>query len=57
VAYSLYKELEQVLIKEKFELAVEKATEIIHNTYQMQITLPESRSNKAVLLKNRYKLI
>jgi hypothetical protein len=23
----------------------------------MQITLPESRSNKAVLLKNRYKLI
>lgn len=51
VAYTIYKELERVLIKEKFELSVEKATEITHNIYQMQITLPESRNNKNVLLK------
>jgi transposase len=51
VAYSIYKELERVLTIEKFELSVEKATEITHNIYQMEITLPESRNNINVLLK------
>ena len=51
MAYSIYKELKRVLTIEKFELSVEKATEITHNIYQMEITLPESRNNKNVLLK------
>jgi transposase len=51
VAYTIYKELERVLAKEKFGLSVEKAAEITHNIYQMQITLPESRHHKNILLK------
>ncbi|MBK8516007.1 MAG: transposase [Saprospiraceae bacterium] len=51
VAYSIYKELERVLQKEKYRLSVEKASEITHNMYQMEITLPESRHSKNILLK------
>ena len=51
VAYSIYKELKRVLTNEKFQLSIEKATEITNNIYQMQITLPESRKSKNILLK------
>jgi len=51
VAYSICKELERLLTIERFELSVEKATEIPPNIYQMKITLPESRNNINVLLK------
>ena len=51
VAYSIYKELERVLKEEKYRLSVEKASEITHNMYQMEITLPESRHSKKILLK------
>jgi transposase len=51
VAYSIYKELERVLILEKFELSVEKAAEITHNMYQLEITLPESLNTKKIILK------
>lgn len=51
VAYSIYKELERVLKEEKYRLSVEKAPEITHNMYQMEITLPESRHSKKILLK------
>lgn len=51
VAYSIYKELERVLQQEKYKLSVEKASEITHNMYQMEITLPESRQTKKILLK------
>ena len=51
VAYSIYKELERVLKEEKYRLSVEKASEITHNMYQMEITLPESRHSKNILLK------
>jgi transposase len=51
VAYSIYKELERVLKAENFPLSVEKAAEITHNMYQMEITLPESRQTKKILLK------
>lgn len=50
-AYAIYKELERILKQEKFELSVEKAAEITHNMYQAEITLPESRHNKKILLK------
>ena len=51
VAYTVYKELERVLKIEKYQLSVEKAAEITHNMYQIEITLPESLHNKKVLLK------
>jgi len=51
VAYSIYKELERVLKEENYPLSVEKAAEITHNMYQMEITLPESRHSKNILLK------
>jgi transposase len=60
VAYSIYKELERVLSLEKFELSVEKAAEITHNMYQLEITLPESLLTENIILKmdeNQTKLI
>lgn len=51
VAYTIYKELERVLKQENFELSVEKAAEITHNMYQAEITLPQSRHTKNILLK------
>lgn len=51
VAYSIYKELERVLKEEKYRLSVEKASELTHNMYQMEITLPESRHTKNIILK------
>lgn len=51
VAYTIYKELERVLKIEKYQLSVEKAAELTHNMYQMEITLPESLHYTKVLLK------
>ena len=51
VSYTIYKELERVLKHEKFPLSVQKAAEITHNMYEAEITLPESRHIKTVLLK------
>lgn len=50
-AYSIYKELERVLKLEKFPLSVEKAAELTHNMYQIEITLPESLYSKKIILK------
>lgn len=51
VAYSIYKELERVLKIEKYPLSIEKAAELTHNMYQIQIVLPESLHPKNILLK------
>lgn len=51
VAYSIYKELERVLKIEKYPLSVEKAAELTHNMYQIEIILPESLHVKNILLK------
>lgn len=51
VAYTIYKELERVLKIEKYPLSIEKAAEITHNMYQMEIILPESLHCTEVLLK------
>lgn len=51
VAYTIYKELERVLKIEKYPLSVEKAAELTHNMYQMEIILPESLHCTKVLLK------
>jgi transposase len=51
VAYTIYKELERVLKIEKYPLSVEKAAELTHNMYQIEIILPESLHTTKVLLK------
>lgn len=51
VAYTIYKELERVLKIEKYPLSIEKAAELTHNMYQMEIILPESLHTTKVLLK------
>ncbi|QTE23602.1 IS1634 family transposase [Polaribacter cellanae] len=51
VAYSIYKELERVLKIEKYPLSVEKAAELTHNMYQIEIILPESLHTKNINLK------
>ncbi len=51
MAYSIYKELDRVLKIEKYLLSLEKATELTHNMYQIEITLPESLHTKKLTLK------
>lgn len=51
VAYTIYKELERVLKIEKYPLSVEKAAELTHTMYQIEITLPESLHSKNIILK------
>lgn len=50
-AYSIYKELERILYKEKSNLSLKKAAELTHNMYQITYTLPESKHTKSRLLK------
>ena len=50
-AYTLYKELERILYKEKSTLSVKKAAELTHNIYQITYTLPESKHTKSKLLR------
>jgi len=50
-AYSIYKELERVLYKDKSNLSLKKAAELTHNMYQITYTLPESKHTKSKLLK------
>lgn len=49
-AYSIYKELERVLHKEKSSLTIERSAELTHNMYQITYTLPESKQTKSRLL-------
>ncbi len=50
-AYSIYKELERVLYKEKSSLSLKKASELTHNMYQITYTLPDSKHLKTKNLK------
>ena len=50
-AYTIYKELERILYKEKSNLSLEKAKELTHNMYEITYTLPESKHTKSKLLK------
>lgn len=50
-AYSIYKEIERILYKEKSNLSLKKAAELTHNMYQITYTLPESKHKKTKLLK------
>lgn len=50
-AYSIYKELERVLYKEKSGISLKTAAELTHNMYQITYTLPESKHTRSKLLK------
>lgn len=50
-AYSIYKDQERIMYKEKSTLSVRKAAELSHNMYQLTFMLPESRHTKSILLK------
>lgn len=50
-AYSIYKELERILKKERSYLTVKRAAEITHNMYQINVVLPESQHLKSILLQ------
>ncbi len=50
-AYSIYKELERILYKEKSSLSLKKASELTHNMYQVTYTLPDSKHIKSQILK------
>ena len=50
VAYTVYKELERLLYKYDAPFSVNTAREIIHNMYQLEITLPDSMHKEKILL-------
>jgi len=50
-AYSIIKELERILHKEKSTLSVKQASELTQNMYQITYTLPDSKHTKSQLLK------
>jgi hypothetical protein len=50
-AYAIYKEMEQMLKKEKIELSVRKAAEQTQTMYQLTVTLPESKRKESIVLQ------
>lgn len=51
VAYSVYKDLERVLKKEKSNISIERAAQLTHNMYQITYKLPASKEVKTHLLR------
>jgi transposase len=49
-AYTIYKELERILKKEQSYLSVKRAAELTHNMYQINVELPESKSQQSIIL-------
>ena len=50
-AYTIYKELERVLYQSKSTISLKQAAELTHNIYQLNVTLPESKQTRKILLK------
>lgn len=50
-AYTVYKELERILKKEKSTISLKRAADLTHNIYQLNLILPQSRQHKSILLK------
>lgn len=50
-AYTIYKELERILAKEKSDLSLKEATEQTQNMYQLAVILPESKRKTNILMK------
>jgi transposase len=50
VAYTIYKELERLLYKYEAPFSVKTAREIVHNIYQLDFILPDSKTKEKILL-------
>lgn len=50
-AYSIYKELERVLKKEKSDISLKQAAQLTLTMYQLSIILPESKRKQTINLK------
>ena len=51
VAYSIWKELERLLIEAKVEMTSKRAAELTQNIYEIEYTLPQSKKIQKRLLK------
>lgn len=51
VAYTLYKELERLLEQNNAGFSPKRATELTHNMYQIEYTLPHSKKTRKKILK------
>ena len=51
VAYTIYKELEQLLEKHNAGFSPKRAAELTHNMYQLEYTLPHSKKQGKMILK------
>lgn len=50
-AYTIYKELERVLFQNKSTISLKQAADLTHNMYELNVTLPESKQTRKILLK------
>ncbi len=50
VAYTIYKELERLLYKYEASFSIKTSREIVHNIYQLEFTLPDSKTKEKILL-------
>jgi len=49
-AYSIYKEFERIMTKEKSKISLKEAAELTKNMYQIIVSMPKSRHSKHILL-------
>jgi hypothetical protein len=50
-AYTIYKELERVLYKNKSTISLKQAAELTHNIYEPVVTLPQSKQRRKIVLR------
>jgi len=51
VAYTIYKELERLLLKHKVGFSPKRAAELTHNMYELEYKLPNATDTERVILK------
>ena len=50
-AYTIYKELERILVKHKVGFSPKRAAELTHNMYELEYSLPHSKKKEKTLLR------
>lgn len=51
VAYTIWKELERLLVKHKISMSPKRAAELTHNMYEVEYILPHSNKRETTILK------
>ena len=51
VAYTIYKALEQLFKKYNIDMSPKRVSELTHNMYEVEFTLPKSQKKKKIILK------